>query len=380
MRKFLFILVMLLAVGLVFAGGTKEKAKAGGPKYKIGLVFDIGGRGDKSFNDSAHRGLVMIAKKYHGYIKDDPDNINYGNEVELKYLEPKAGGQDREQLLRVLAEAGYNLVYGIGFMFSDPLAKVAKDFPNVHFAIVDGYIPNLNANSNITCLLFKENEGSFLVGAIAGLKNKGGKIGFIGGMDIPLIHKFEGGFIAGAIYVNPKLRNESMILAQYIGKDPSAFKDAPAAYNIASNMYRQGATIIYHAAGASGDGLFQAAEEFKKLAIGVDSDQGLIYSTSKDAAMRARGKYILTSMLKRVDNAVFQTAQELIEKGKVTGGYHEFGLKENGVGFALNQYNKAELSDILPQIEKIKQKIINGEIVVPDSETKIKAWAQKYLK
>ena len=380
MKKLAVILVMMLAVGLLFAGGTKEKAKAGGPKYKIGLVFDIGGRGDKSFNDSAHAGLVKIAKKYNGYIKDDPDNINFGSEIELKYLEPKAGGQDREQLLRVLAEDGFDLVYGIGFMFSDPLAKVAKDFPNVHFAIVDGFIPNLNENSNITCLLFKEHEGSFLVGAIAGLMNNHGKIGFIGGMDIPLIHKFEGGYIAGAIYVNPELRDEKMILAQYIGKDPSAFKDAPAAYNIASNMYRQGATVIYHAAGASGDGLFQAAEEFKKLAIGVDSDQGLIYSTAEDAATRARGKYILTSMLKRVDNAVFQTAVELIEKGKVSGGYHSFGLKEDGVGFALNDYNKDKLAPILEKVNAIKQKIINGEIVVPDSDAKVRAWAEKNLK
>ncbi|RKX83161.1 MAG: BMP family ABC transporter substrate-binding protein, partial [Spirochaetes bacterium] len=321
MKKIVLSLVLVLSLLLVLGGCTKKKSKAktaaAGPKYKIGLVFDIGGRGDKSFNDSALAGLVHVAKQYKGYIKDDPDNVNFGSEIEMKYLEPKAGGQDREQLLRVLAEQGYNLIYGIGFMFSDPLAKVAKDFPNVHFAIVDGFIPDLNENSNITCLLFKEHEGSFLVGAVAGLMNNGGKIGFIGGMDIPLIHKFEGGYIAGALYVNPKLRDESMILAQYIGKDPSAFKDAPAAYNIASNMYKQGAAVIYHAAGASGDGLFQAAEKYKKLAIGVDSDQGLIYSTAKDAATRARGKYILTSMLKRVDNAVYTTATELINNGKV---------------------------------------------------------------
>ena len=380
MKKLGLVLILLVSVSLIFAGGAQEKGKAAGPKYKIGLVFDIGGRGDKSFNDSALAGLVHVAKQYKGYIKDDPDNVNFGSEIEMKYLEPKAGGQDREQLLRVLAEQGYNLIYGIGFMFSDPLAKVAKDFPNVHFAIVDGFIPDLNENSNITCLLFKEHEGSFLVGAVAGLMNNGGKIGFIGGMDIPLIHKFEGGYIAGALYVNPKLRDESMILAQYIGKDPSAFKDAPAAYNIASNMYKQGAAVIYHAAGASGDGLFQAAEKYKKLAIGVDSDQGLIYSTAKDAATRTRGKYILTSMLKRVDNAVYSTATELINNGKVNGGYHSFGLKENGVGFAVNDYNKDKLSGIMGKIESIKQKIINGEIVVPDDDSKVKAWAEKNLK
>ena len=269
MKRFAVLMVLLL-IGVL--------AVSAAPKFKIGMVFDLAGRGDNSFNDSAYNGLVAIAKGYKGWIQDDPSKVNFGTEVQLKYLEPKAGGQDREILLRALAEDGYQLIYGIGFLFSDALAKVAKDFPNTQFGLIDGYIPDLTDSSNITCLSFKENEGSFLVGAIAALKAKGKSIGFLGGMDIPLIHRFENGFDAGAMYVSKVYRANGMIMGQYIGKDPTAFNDPTNGYNISSNFYKQGAAIVFHAAGGSGDGLFKAAQESKKMAIGVDSDQGVIYA------------------------------------------------------------------------------------------------------
>jgi basic membrane protein A len=342
-----------------------------GPKYKIGICFDVGGRGDQSFNDSAYNGMVLLAKEYKGYIKDDPSKVDFGREIELKYLEPKSGGQDREQLLRALAEDGYNLIVGVGFLFTDSITKVAKDFPNLHFAIVDGYIPDLNASSNITCLAFAEHEGSFLVGAIAGLMNKGGKVGFIGGMDIPLIHKFHGGFYAGAMYVNPDLRKSGNLLGQYCGKDPGAFNDPKTAESIAVNFFNQGASIIYHAAGGSGTGLFKAAKDMGKLAIGVDSDQGMIYASSDNPEQKAQADFILTSMLKRVDVSIYLTGKELIDTGKNAGGYHSFGLKENGVGYAVNQYNEAKLATVRTKIDELKQMIIDGKIVVPDDDAKI---------
>ncbi len=370
---FAIVCTVVLVVVLSGCGGAGKSTA----KYKIGLVFDIGGRGDKSFNDSAYAGLVEIATNYKGYIKDSPDKISYGKDVEIKFLEPKAGGQDREQLLRVLAEDKYNLIYGIGFMFTDAITKVAKDFPNTHFVIIDGYIPDLTDTANITCISFKEEEGSFLVGAAAGLLNNKAKIGFVGGMDIPLIHKFQAGYMAGAIYINKELRKKGMILSQYIGKEPSAFNDAPSAYNIAGNMYKQGAAIVYHAAGASGAGLFQAAEEAKKLAIGVDSDQGLIYSSDTNTAMQARGKYILTSMIKRVDQGVFLSAKNYLDNGKFAGGYISYGLKENGVAIAVNDFNKDKLSGILDKINDLSQKIVNGEITVPDNDTKLPDFEKK---
>ena len=370
-------LFLLVASVLSFAGGqgeTVEKAK-----FKIGIAFDVGGRGDKSFNDSAYAGLLHLAKDFNGYIAGDPDNVDFGKEVELKYLEPKSGGQDREQLLRILAEDGYNLVIGVGFMYSDALGKVANDFPNVHFGIIDGWLPDLNESSNISCLGFTEHEGSFLVGAIAGLKNKelGGKMGFIGGMDMPLIHKFHAGFYAGAMYVDPKMREEGMLLGQYCGKDGSAFNDPKTGESIAINMYNQGATIVYHAAGGSGNGLFKAAKDMDKIAIGVDSDQGYGYATADNAEEKAMAEHILTSMLKRVDNAVYLTGKEMINNSKVVGGYTTFNLPVDGVGYALNEFNKDKLADVKAEVDKLKQKIISGEISVPNHDSQLPDWMAK---
>ena len=377
MKKALYVLLALLMVLAVIGCKKKEEAAAvpEGPKYQIGIVFDIAGRGDQSFNDSAYNGLVLIAEEFNGYIKDDPDKVDHGREIEMKYLTPKPGGQDREILLRSMAEDGYALVIGVGFMFTDSLARVAADFPDVHFGIIDGFIPDLNADSNITCLLFQEHEGSFLMGAIAGLLNDGGKVGFIGGMDIPLIHKFQGGFIAGAMYVNPDLRKEGMIFGQYCGKEATAFNDPKTAESIATNFFNQGATIIYHAAGGSGDGLFKAAKDLDKLALGVDSDQGLIYATQDSEEAKAIAEHIVSSMLKRVDIAVLLTGKELIDTGGVKGGYHAFGLADNGVGYALNDYNKDKLAPIKGELDQIRQKIMDGEITVPDDDSKVAEWA-----
>jgi basic membrane protein A len=378
MKKALLLLLALLMV-VVFLGCKKEEeaAEPEGPKYKIGIVFDVGGRGDQSFNDSAYNGMKMIAEQYKGYIKDDPDEVDFGKEIELKYLEPQAGGQDREQLLRAQAEDGYDLMIGVGFLFTDAITKVAGDFPDQHFGIIDGFIPDLNADSNITCLSFAEHEGSSLVGAIAALVDDTGKVGFIGGMDIPLIHKFHGGFFAGAMYANEALRDPNALLGQYCGKDPTAFNDPKTAESIAVNFFNQDASIIYHAAGGSGAGLFKAARDLDEWAIGVDSDQGLIYASSDNPEEQAMSEHILTSMLKRVDNAIFLTGKELIDTGNVTGGYHEFGLSDDGVGYAVNEYNKDKLAPYTAQVDEIKEKIINGEITVPNDDSKVEAWAQE---
>jgi len=376
MKKALLLTLAILMVVAVLGCKKKEEAAVPeGPKYQIGIVFDIAGRGDQSFNDSAYNGLVLLAEEFNGYIKDDPDNVDYGKEIEMKYLTPSPGGQDREILLRSMAEDGYDLVIGVGFMFSDSLGRVAADFPDVHFGIIDGFIPDLTADSNITCLSFAEHEGSFLMGVVAALMRDGGKVGFIGGMDIPLIHKFHGGYVAGAMYTDPALRDKGMILAQYCGKSAEAFNDPKTAESIAVNFFNQGANIIYHAAGGSGDGLFKAAKDLDKLAIGVDSDQGLIYATQESAEAKAIAEHIVTSMLKRVDVSVFQTGKELIETGEVKGGYHAFGLADNGVGVAVNQYNEDKLAPVMDKVEEIKAKIIAGEITVPDDDSKVADWA-----
>ena len=376
MKKAL-LLLLAAVMALAVIGCKKEEAETApeGPKVKIGIVFDVGGRGDQSFNDSAYNGMKMLAEQYKGYIKDDPDKVDFGKEIELKYLEPQAGGQDREQLLRALAEEEYDLLIGVGFLFTDSITKVAADFPDQHFGIIDGYIPDLNANSNITCLSFAEHEGSFLVGAIAALVDDTDKVGFIGGMDIPLIHKFHGGFFAGAMYAKEALREPGALLSQYCGKDPTAFNDPKTAESIAVNFFNQGASIIYHAAGGSGAGLFKAAKDLDEWAIGVDSDQGLIYASSDNPEEQAMAEHILTSMLKRVDNSIYLTGKQMIDTGSVAGGYHEFGLADDGVGYAVNQYNRDKLAPYTAQVDEMKAKIISGEITVPSDDADVEAWA-----
>jgi basic membrane protein A len=382
MRKALTVVYLLALVGLAFAGAKKEAAAttAAAAKVKIGLAFDVGGKGDKSFNDSAFAGLVQIAKEFKGYVKDDPDNINFGTEVEIKHVSPKEGGQDREQLARVLAEDGYTPIYAVGFLWTDSVVKLAKEFPQTQWMLIDGFVPDLTESSNITAISFAEHEGSFLVGALVGLMVKDQKVGFLGGMDIPLIHKFQGGFYAGALYTNPALRDPAKLLGQYAGKDPTAFNDPKTGESIAQAFYRQGAEIVYHASGGTGNGLFKVARDVGKYAIGVDSDQGLIYASSKNAEEREIGKWILTSMLKRVDNSVYLTGKEFIGTGKLAGGYRTFGLANDGVGLAVNDFNRDKLQPYLAQIDAIKKKIVSGEITVPDDDAKVTDWAMMMFK
>lgn len=366
--KRVIVLVALALIAVTAIGAA--------PKYKIGLVFDMAGRGDNSFNDSAYAGLVQLAKTYKGWIEGDPDKVNFGQELQIKYLEPKAGGQDREILMRALAEDGYNLVFGVGYAFATIMPTVAKDFPNTWFAGIDCDISGVTGVPNIAGLNFRENEGSFLVGAIAALKAKGQKVGFIGGVTIPLIQRFENGFKGGAMWVNAVYRQEGAILSQYISKEFTGFNDPTGGYNIATALYKQGAAVIYHAAGGSGDGLFRAAAELGKLAIGVDSDQGLIYSADKDAAVKARAKVILTSMVKRVDNAVIMTGKEFLASGKLAAGNKVFSLADGGIGFAENALNKAALADVREAVLRIKNQITLGTINVPDENTDMEAWAK----
>lgn len=362
----------LAAAGLLSLSCSKpgpEAGQKGEEPLRIAIAFDVGGRGDGAFNDSAYAGLVQVAKAYGGRIVGDPDRVDHGGKVELRYLESKLGGQDREQLLRVLSEEGNRLVFGVGFMFAESIARVAKDFPNVHYALIDGVVPDLTEGSNVTCLGFAEEEGSFLVGALSGLAvadKPGAKVGFIGGMDTPLIHRFQAGFAAGAAYANPRLRKPGMVLGQYIGRDGSAFNDPKTAAAIASTMYKGGAEIVYHAAGGSGAGLFEAAAAAGKLAVGVDSDQGYSLMTdAKNPAARELGGRVLTSMLKRVDQAVFLTAKELVESGKVRGGYRTFSLADDGVGVATNEFNSGKLAPYAAELDALKARIVAGGIKVP---------------
>lgn len=328
---------VLLASAVLSSCGPAAPASKGTP---VGLVFDVGGRGDKSFNDGAYRGLEK-AKAELG--------------VEFAYKEPT--NADREAALRSMAEGGSSLVFGVGFLFTDSICVLAKDFPSQKFACIDydlGAKPQVPAN--VSAIRFREEEGAFLVGAIAGLATKTNKVGFVGGMDIPLIHKFRAGYEAGAKAVNPGCE----VIVNFAGLTPEAFKDPVKGKELAKAQYGAGADIIFHASGSTGNGVFEEAKERNKAAgkaacfvIGVDSDQW------------EEGGHVLTSMIKRVDVAVFDTIRSW-KDGRFTAGAHEFGLKEDGVGYVRDAKNQALVTDeIEAKVQALRKEIIEGKRTVP---------------
>ncbi len=339
-------IVLLLGFGL--AMGPSALGAQAMKKLRVGMVYDVGGKGDLSFNDMAYAGLSRAQK-------------DFGAKVDVKDLEPAAGGENREELLRLLAGEKYDLIFGIGFLFTDAITNVAKQFRGVKFGIVDGFV---DKEPNVSSLLFSEHEGSFLVGAAAALKSKAGKIGFVGGMKIPLIEKFEAGFIAGAKYVKPSIE----VYSDYAGTTGEAFRDPVKGKELATAQFDRGADIIYHASGGTGIGVFEAAVAKKKMAIGVDADQSLMVRADQRSQ-------ILTSMMKRVDVAVYGTIKDLVNN-RYKAGVRVFGLKEGGVGYAVNEHNRALIQDIVPRLETIKKDIIAGKVKVPQDKKQLETFVK----
>ncbi len=337
--------VAVVTLGLAACGsddtgsgtGTGTAGSDSASDIKVGLAYDIGGRGDQSFNDAAYAGL-----------KKAQDELG----VEVRDAEAGAGESDaaKEERLRVLADGGYNPIIAVGFAYSGALAKVAPDFPEVDFAIVD----DANATGeNISNLVFAEEQGSFLVGAAAALKSRTGNVGFIGGVQVPLISKFEVGFTEGAKAVKPDVTVQTVYLTQ--PPDFSGFNDPAKGRTAAQGMFDGGADVVYHAAGGSGGGLFEAAKAAGALAIGVDSDQ---YETAAPEVKDV----ILTSMLKKVDVAVYDFISSVSE-GEVQAGPRVYDLEQGGVDYSTSG---GQVDDIKAQLDDYKQKIVSGEITVTD--------------
>jgi len=302
---------------------------------KVGLVFDVGGRGDKSFNDAAYAGLDS-AKRTLG--------------IEFQTLETGEGA-DREAAMRQLAASGSQLVFGVGFLFSDDIRGLAHEFPNVEFACIDYTVKEGETlPPNLLALKFKEEEGSYLVGALAALLSHTGTVGFVGGMEIPLIKKFEAGYRAGVAAVKPNAR----VIVKYAGSTGAAFKDPTKGKELALSEYHQGADIIFHASGSTGLGVFEAGRELKKLAIGVDSDQ---YDEAPGV--------VLTSMVKHVEVAVFNTIRDA-QAGHFQGGVKVFGLAENGVGWVYDDRNRALIPGaVKARVDSLRAEIVAGRIAAP---------------
>jgi basic membrane protein A len=313
---------------LAFFLGASSLARA---EFKVGLVLDRGGKDDKSFNSSAYEGAMLAKKSLNVFVK-------YVEATDDNAFEP---------LLRGFAQRDFDLIIGIGFAQKEAVKKVASQFPKKQFAIVDAQVDA----SNVRSLLFEEHEGAFLTGAIAALSSKTGKVGFVGGMDIPLIRRFSLAYEAGAKRINPNID----VQINFVGITSEAWNNPPKGKELAISQYNNGADIIFAAAGASGLGVFDAAEEKKKLAIGVDSNQNW-----------TKPGFILTSMLKRVDQAVFSTIQEA-KAGKFEAGIKRFGLANKGIDYAVDKFNDRILSEaVRKKADEIKAEIIAGKISVPD--------------
>jgi basic membrane protein A and related proteins len=320
------------------AGGSDELcADKSGAGPKIGLAYDIGGRGDKSFNDLAAAG-----------VKKALDELDAScEESEAAQDEPDSAKEER---LRTLAEAGYNPVVAAGYVYTEEVVKVAKEYPNVKFGIVDGF----GEAPNVTNLVFAAEQGAFLVGVAAALKTKTKKVGFIGGVRGPIIDPFAAGYKAGVAAVDPSIPVEMKWLSD--AADQKAFANTSGAKTAATALFDAGSDVVFHASGLSGGGLFDAVATKPDgiWAIGVDSDQYL--SASAEAQ-----KHILTSSLKRVDVAVFDYVKA-VKDGSSKAGFDLYDIKRDGVGYATSG---DFVKDIAPKIEEYKAKLVSGELKAP---------------
>jgi basic membrane protein A len=344
MRKLLLLVGALVVVhgALLFVHPSQTAQAAADDAVTVGIVLDVGGLGDKSFNDGAYRGAMLAQNKLG---------------AKIRLIEP-GEGTDREAGLRLLAAEHMDIVFGVGFIFTDDATQLANEYPKENFAVVDySLATDKNGNiipppPNVAALKFKEEEGSFLVGALAALVGNSKKVGFVGGMDVPLIQKFEAGYRAGVKYVCP----DCTVIAQYAGVTPEAFRNPGKGKELALNQYAQGVNVIYHASGSTGLGVFEAARQTGKYAIGVDADQ---YS-------EAPGR-VLTSMVKGIDVAVYDMIDR-VKNHTFKGGVYTYGLAQNGVGYVYDEHNRALIPDsVHARLEQIKADIIAGKIKVPST-------------
>jgi basic membrane protein A len=338
----------VLALAVAGCGNDDESTssstdicKGDGNGPKVGLAYDVGGRGDQSFNDAAYAGLKKATEELGATC----------TEGEAQDGEAESAREDR---LRSMADAGYSPIIGVGFAYSDAANAVAPDYPDISFAVVDGFDPDQEPNDNVAYLGFAENEGSFLVGVAAAEKTQTDHVGFVGGVHNDLIKKFEAGFTAGVKAVDPKITVD----VKYIEEtDLKGFNDPAGGKAAATAIFDGGADIVYHASGGSGAGVFDAAVDAgdNMWAIGVDSDQ---YLTASDD----QKEHILTSMLKRVDTATFNMIQSVAD-GDPLVSYQAYDLAGDGVGYSTSG---GFIDDITDQIDEYAEQIKSGDITVPD--------------
>ncbi len=329
MKRVYFVL-LVVGLSLICFGCNEEKAKEKA-EFKVAMVTDVGGVNDQSFNQSAWEGLQKAKE---------------GLKVDVSYIESKQDA-DYQSNLETLLDAQNDIIWAIGFKMADIVMQVATQNPEQKYGIID-FTYGKEVPDNIVCVMFKEQEASFLTGFIAAKMSKTRTIGFVGGMDVPVIHRFKFGFLAGAKYADPSIE----ILSQYA----ASFSDAAKGKAIANQMYKNGADVVMHAAGGVGDGVIEAAKEKNKMAIGVDRDQNDLAPEN-----------VITSSMKKVGSAIYKVT-ESFTKGEWQGGKTVvYGIKEGGVDIAPTTSNLVP-AEILSEVENLKKEIVAGNIVTPASE------------
>jgi len=322
-------LLKVLAGAAAMLGAATMALAEAHSEFKPAVIFDLGGKFDRSFNQASYTGAERFKEEFG---------------VEYREFEIQSDAQ-REQALRRFAQQGNNPIVVAGFAYGSAMETVAAEFPETEFAIIDMVVDLPNVRS----VVFNEHEGSYLVGMLAAMKSETGKVGFVGGMDIPLIRKFECGYIQGAKAADPDVE----VLRNMTGTTGAAWNDPVKGGELAKGQIDQGADVIYHAAGGTGRGVLQAAADNGALGIGVDSNQNYMHP----------GK-VLTSMLKRVDVAVYNAFKDAMD-GEFETGVQVLGLAENGVGYAVDENNQDLLTDeMVAELEEAKAKIVSGEIEV----------------
>jgi basic membrane protein A len=340
--------VLACAVAVLVVAGFAgcDLGGGGGTGLRVGLAYDIGGRGDKSFNDAAAAGMARVRAELRGAVSEVRELAARENESD----------EDKYDRLKLLCDAGFGAVIAVGYAYAGtnpedgPLARAAKECPDTRFAIVDAAgVPG----SNVAGLVFAEEQGSFLVGVVAARRTRTGRVGFIGGCENSLIGKFAAGYRAGVSAAAPG----TALDVRYLAGDESpcpGFTARDEARDLAGAIYDGGADVVYHAAGASGIGLFEAARDRNAMAIGVDSDQYLTVGPDLRSV-------IITSMVKRVDTAVFGFVAD-VAQGRFVPGPRRFDLAGGGVGYATSG---GRIDDLVPELEAYRQKIIEGTVTVP---------------
>lgn len=343
-RATLVTLALTALASAACAPASGRRAADGPPS--IGLALDLGGRFDGAANAVAFEGALRLARDFRGVVEGAPGGA-FGQNFSLRVAEATAAGPSRVDILKSMAEEGRSLIVAVGFLYSDAMAAVARAYPDRQFLLIDGHVPDLGPRSNLACAQFNEHEAAFLAGyhaaSVAAERAPGAKLGFIGGMNMPVSQKYLYGFMAGAAYADPAYRPTGSVLSAFVADNGSGYDDPKRASEFASVLFQQGgAALIFAAAGASNRGVAEAAARFGRSLIAADADLAAAYAGSSVAGSDALAPLVAGSVLKRVDEVIYEAGKEFLSGFRLSGGYRIYGLANQGLEYrtAMGELNR----------------------------------------